>query len=53
MQARPAEDRVALDDRGLESELTGADGGHVTAGTAAQHRDIEEFVGGSQAISSF
>ena len=34
-------DGVALDDRGLEAHLGGADRGHVAAGAAADHGDVE------------
>ena len=31
---------LQLDDRGLQAQLGGADGGHVAAGTGTQHDDV-------------
>ena len=44
VQAGAAEHRRALDDRGLQAELRGADRGHVAAGARADHYDVV-FVG--------
>ena len=44
VQAGAAEEGILLDDGGLETELAGADGGDVAAGTGAENRDVEDFV---------
>ena len=36
----PPSDRRALDDRGAQAELRGADGGDVAAGARANHDDV-------------
>src|SRR5262245_27342953 len=44
-QARTAELRVLLDDRGLETELSGPDGGNVSARATPDDGHIEDFAG--------
>ena len=52
VQAGAAEHRRALDDRGLQPELRGADGGDVAAGSGADDDDVV-FVGHGRRYDSF
>ena len=44
MEAGSAQERILLDDGGLEAELPGADRGDIAAGAGAQNCDVEDFV---------
>ena len=50
VEARAAERRLALDDRGFQAELRGANGGDVAAGAGADDDDIKRGVVGSEDI---